>query len=128
MQGEGHNRGQLRPEEEHRHLLAQGVVVDAVEAASDARGDPVGDERRDEGVELLPLGTSRKSETQPLEKASRRDPLRVRHDDVGEGAGRQGRRPRAEIWVEEVTTTSVAGWPPTVTVAPSSKSVPKIAK
>ena len=41
-------------------------------------------------------------------------------------AGRAG--VLAEIWVGEVTKTSVAGWPPTVTVAPSSKSVPKIEK
>ena len=32
----------------------------------------------------------------------------------------------AVIWLKFVTTTEVAGWPPIVTVAPSSKSVPAI--
>ena len=79
----------LRLQQEHRHLLAFGPLVDAVEAAADADRDVFETSVATKAWNCWPPGTSRKSATQPFS----RTPMLATglDDDVVHRARREGR-------------------------------------
>ena len=72
-------------------MLALSSLVPAVVAAAHAGGDAVGDERSDEGVELVASRNVEEIRDPALDERSGRAVGR-RHDDVVGGAGREGGR------------------------------------
>ena len=89
-----------------------------------ARGDAVGDEPGDEGVELLTVGHVREIRDPAVGERAAVPPGLGAVTGLRLPAGSAG--DVAVIVAESTTSTFVAGAPPTVTVAPSSNSMPLI--